>query len=98
MLLTTGQMMAQPLLGLVKTLLGDDHFHKYFTDPTPSHDDESETHCHVTVVELLHYVDILLDQHLSNQEAYREKSASHIYSLLRRLAMASSPHGAKFLL
>ncbi|KAH9020352.1 hypothetical protein EDB85DRAFT_1896221 [Lactarius pseudohatsudake] len=76
----------------VKMLLGDDIFSEYFTDMN----DESETRC-VTAVELLHYIDILLDQHLSNQEAYRDKSVSHIYSLLRRFATASLPQcSAKF--
>ncbi|KAH9008452.1 hypothetical protein EDB85DRAFT_1904224 [Lactarius pseudohatsudake] len=85
-------MITLPLLDSVKMLLGDDVFSEYFTDMN----DESETRC-VTAVELLHYIDILLDQHLSNQEAYRNKSVSHIYSLLRRFATASLPQrGAKF--
>ncbi|KAH9170484.1 hypothetical protein EDB89DRAFT_1907733 [Lactarius sanguifluus] len=70
-------MIMLPLLDSVKMLLGDNIFPKYFTDMN----DESKT-CHVTAIELVHYIDILLDQHLSNQEAYRDKSVSHIYSLL----------------
>ncbi|KAH9012536.1 hypothetical protein EDB85DRAFT_2158946 [Lactarius pseudohatsudake] len=85
-------MIMPPLLDSVKMLLGDDVYPKYFTDTN----DESETR-RVTAVELVHYIDILLDQHLSNQEAYRDKSVSHIYSLLRRFAVASPPQrGAKF--
>ena len=78
----------------MKVLLGDEAFQEYFADS----DDETEMR-RVTAVELLHYLDILLDQHLSSQEAYRDKAVSHIYSLLRRFAIASpSRHSAKFLL
>jgi hypothetical protein len=86
-------MLTLPLLDSLRTHLGDNDFQKYFTNT----DGESEMH-RVTSVELLHYIDILLDQHLSNQEAYRDRSRAHVYSLLRRLAVASPLRGAKFLL
>ncbi|KAH9163358.1 kinase-like domain-containing protein [Lactarius sanguifluus] len=68
-------------------LLGDKAFREHFTDPKDGSDSGMRR---VTGVELLHYIDILLDQHLSNQEAYRDKGLSHVYSLLRRFTTASS--------
>ncbi|KAH8982994.1 hypothetical protein EDB86DRAFT_2834153 [Lactarius hatsudake] len=82
-----------PSLASVKAHLGDDTFGKYFTDVN----DGSETH-RVTDIELLHYLDVLIDRHLSNQAAYRNSTASHVYSLLRRFAvdpLSESPRGAK---
>jgi hypothetical protein len=81
-----------PLLDSVKILLGDEVFREYFTDPKP----ESATH-RATAVELLHYIDILLDQNLSNQEGYRDNAESRVYSLLRRFTWAPQ-RGAKLLL
>ncbi|KAH9014863.1 hypothetical protein EDB85DRAFT_1899000 [Lactarius pseudohatsudake] len=81
-----------PLLDSVNVLLGDT-FSEYFTDAN----DGSETD-HVTDVELLHYIDVLVDPHLSDTEAYRRRAESHIYSLLRRFAIAPtsrSPRGTK---
>ncbi|KAI9435402.1 hypothetical protein BJY52DRAFT_1197588 [Lactarius psammicola] len=74
------------LLDSVKVLLGDEAFQKYFTGPN----DETEMR-RVTAVELLHYLDTLVDQHLSSKEAYRGRAASHMYSLLRRFAITSPP-------
>ncbi|KAH9012529.1 hypothetical protein EDB85DRAFT_1900278 [Lactarius pseudohatsudake] len=82
-----------PLLASVKAHLGDDTFGKHFTDVN----DGSETH-RVTDIELLHYLDALIDRNLSNQAAYRNRTESHVYSLLRRFAvdpLSESPHGAK---
>ncbi|KAI9442137.1 hypothetical protein H4582DRAFT_2054657 [Lactarius indigo] len=82
-----------PLLDSVKVHFEDGAFSKYFTDAN----DESETH-RVTDVELLHYIDALVDRHLSDQAAYRLRAVSHVYSLLRRFAVAppsESPRGAK---
>jgi hypothetical protein len=63
------QMTESPLLDTVKMLIGDKVFREYFTDSK----DESETCC-ITTVELLHYIDILLDEQLLNQEAYRDNT------------------------
>ncbi|KAH9018400.1 hypothetical protein EDB84DRAFT_1442447 [Lactarius hengduanensis] len=82
-----------PLLASVKAHLGDDTFGKHFTDVN----DGSETHC-VTDIELLHYLDALIDRNLSNQAAYRNRTESHVYSLLRRFAvdpLSESPRSAK---
>ncbi|KAH9080485.1 hypothetical protein EDB83DRAFT_984884 [Lactarius deliciosus] len=68
-------------------LLGDKAFREHFTDPKDGSD--SRMRC-VMAVELLHYIDVFLDQHLSNQEAYRDNGLSHVYSLLRRFTTASS--------
>ncbi|KAH9020351.1 hypothetical protein EDB85DRAFT_2153124 [Lactarius pseudohatsudake] len=81
-----------PLLDSVNVLLGDT-FSEYFTNVN----DGSETD-HVTDVELLHYIDVLVDPHLSDTEAYRCWAESHIYSLLRRFTIAPtsrSPRGTK---
>ncbi|KAH8981092.1 hypothetical protein EDB86DRAFT_3087388 [Lactarius hatsudake] len=51
-----------PSLASVKAHLGDDTFGKYFPDVN----DGSETHC-ITDIELLHYLNVLIDRHLSNQ-------------------------------
>ena len=83
------------MLDSLKVLLGD-VFNEYFTDAN----DGSETH-HVTDVELLHYIDALVDPHLSDTEVYRRRAESHIYSLLRRFAIAPtsrSPRGTKVFL
>ncbi|KAH8999747.1 hypothetical protein EDB92DRAFT_1812870 [Lactarius akahatsu] len=74
---------ALPLLGSLKALLGGS-FGKYFADPS----DEPEMHP-VSDIELLHYVDILLDHQLSSQGAYRDKVWLHVYSLLRRFTVPS---------
>ncbi|KAH9013862.1 hypothetical protein EDB85DRAFT_2280746 [Lactarius pseudohatsudake] len=77
----------------VKAHLGDDTFGEHFTDVN----DGSETH-RVTDIELLHYLDALIDRNLSNQAAYRNRTESHVYSLLRRFAvdpLSESPRGAK---
>ncbi|KAH9013674.1 hypothetical protein EDB85DRAFT_1899608 [Lactarius pseudohatsudake] len=66
-----------PLLASVKAHLGDDTFGEHFTDVN----DGSETH-RVTDIELLHYLDALIDRNLSNQAAYRNRTESHVYSLL----------------
>ncbi|KAI9444458.1 hypothetical protein H4582DRAFT_2052768 [Lactarius indigo] len=82
-----------PLLDSVKVHFEDGAFSKYFTDAN----DESETH-RVTDVELLHYIDALVDRHLSDQAAYRLRAVSHVYSLLRRFAVvppSESPRCAK---
>ncbi|KAH9170494.1 hypothetical protein EDB89DRAFT_1907743 [Lactarius sanguifluus] len=66
----------------VKAHLGDDTFDGHFTDMN----DGSKTHC-IMDIELLHYLDTLIDQHLSNQAA-----------LLMRFAvdlLSKSPHSAK---
>ncbi|KAH9024723.1 hypothetical protein EDB84DRAFT_1564324 [Lactarius hengduanensis] len=76
---------ALPLLGCLRVLLGDD-FSRYFTDSN----DGSETRL-VSTLELLHYVITLLDDHLSDVDAYAEKAESHVYSLLRRFANPSPP-------
>ncbi|KAI9437733.1 hypothetical protein H4582DRAFT_2058047 [Lactarius indigo] len=52
-------------------------------------------------VELLHYIDALVDRHLLDQAAYRLRAVSHVYSLLRRFAIAfpsESPHGPRLFL
>ncbi|KAH9043912.1 hypothetical protein EDB85DRAFT_1885418 [Lactarius pseudohatsudake] len=72
-----------PLLGSLNTLLGES-FSKYFADPS----DEPEMHP-VSDLELLHYVDILLDHQLSSQGAYRDNAWPHVYSLLRRFTAPS---------
>ncbi|KAH9033080.1 hypothetical protein EDB85DRAFT_2145124 [Lactarius pseudohatsudake] len=69
----------------IRVLLGDD-FGQYFTDSN----DGSETRL-VSTLELLHYVVTLLDDHLSDVDAYAEKAESHVYSLLRRFANPSPP-------
>ncbi|KAH9170489.1 hypothetical protein EDB89DRAFT_1907738 [Lactarius sanguifluus] len=82
-----------PLLASVKAHLGDDTFDEHFTDVN----DGSETH-HITDIELLHYLNALIDQHLSNQAAYRNRTSSHVYSLLRRFAvnpLSKSPCSTK---
>jgi hypothetical protein len=91
------QTVALSLLDSVKILLGDKAFCEYFTDPNGASDHEMRR---VTAVELLHYIDVLLDQHLSDQDAYRDNAEYHIYSLLRRFSIAAPPPpcGAKFLL
>ncbi|KAI9435864.1 hypothetical protein H4582DRAFT_2059329 [Lactarius indigo] len=83
------------LLNTVKSVLKDRTFREYFTDSDPQDGSGSETRC-VTAIEALHYADTLIDHHLSDQEAYREKAVSHIYSLLRRFATdPPSPHGIR---
>ncbi|KAH9180281.1 hypothetical protein EDB89DRAFT_2061996 [Lactarius sanguifluus] len=74
---------ALPLLGSLKALLGEP-FGKYFTDL--SNEPEMRP---VSDLELLHYVDILLDHQLSSQGTYRDKVWLHIYSLLRRFTVPS---------
>jgi hypothetical protein len=73
------RMKSLPLLEIVEQGLGGDVYCKFLTDAI----DGPET-CHVTDVEMLHYSDILLDEQLSNKEAFRQKQESHMYSLLRR--------------
>jgi hypothetical protein len=72
-----------PVLGALKSVLGDGTFGKYFVDSNNG----SETWL-VSTIELLHYINILLeDHHLSNQDAYRDETQSYIYSLLRRFTI-----------
>ncbi|KAI9446715.1 hypothetical protein H4582DRAFT_2052659 [Lactarius indigo] len=90
----TTEHLRSPLLILGNVLVLEDRtFREYFTDSDPQDSSGSEMRC-VTAIEALHYANTLINHHLSDQEAYREKAVSHIYSLLRRFTTdPPSPHG-----
>jgi hypothetical protein len=91
------QMKSLPLLEIAEQGLGGDIYCKFFTDAI----DGPETR-RITDVEMLHCSDILLNEQLSNKEAFRQKQESHMYSLLRRFnkfnIASHSVCGTKFLL
>lgn len=62
--------------------IGDEAFHKHFTDSNSG----SEMGF-VSPVEILHYLDIFLNDDLSSLGAYQEKSESHISKLLSKFAV-----------
>ncbi|KAI9429242.1 hypothetical protein H4582DRAFT_2065551 [Lactarius indigo] len=93
--LTTEHLRSPLLIPRNMSVLKDRTFREYFTDSDPQDGSGSEMRC-MTAIEALHYADTLIDHHLSDQEAYREKAVSHIYSLLRRFATnPPSPHGIR---
>jgi hypothetical protein len=77
----------------LKALLGVEVFGKYFAGSN----DESETRL-ASPVELLHYLDTLLDDYLSDQDAHIDKTQPHMYGLLRRFTVPPLLCDAKFLL
>jgi hypothetical protein len=73
--------------------LGDEDFRKFFTDSN----DGPETRL-VSPVEIVHYLDIFINNHLCDYNAYREKAEAHIYSLLSRFALFPSKSDTKMCL
>jgi hypothetical protein len=74
------------LLDSLKALLGVEFFGKYFADSN----DESETRL-ASAVELLHYLDTLFNNHLTNKTAYQDKAERHIFNLLGKFTTSSLP-------
>ncbi|KAH9015370.1 hypothetical protein EDB85DRAFT_2156742 [Lactarius pseudohatsudake] len=75
-----------PLLEVLKTSLGDGAFGKHFTGTN----DGSEMRP-ASTSELLHYVNILGDNHLSEKDTYKGNKERHVYSILSRCTDLSPP-------
>ena len=86
------QIVMQPLLGSLKSLLRNGAFGEYFADSR----DESEMGL-VSTAEILHYLDILLDQS-SKQDTQGDKTPLNMNVLLRRFTAPPLLCDAKFLL
>ncbi|KAH9017866.1 hypothetical protein EDB85DRAFT_2154902 [Lactarius pseudohatsudake] len=75
-----------PLLEILKTSLGDGAFGEHFKGTN----DGSEMRP-ASTSELLHYVNILGDNHLSEKGTYKGNKERHVYSILSRCTDLSPP-------